>query len=240
MNDPSTLLVTPVAQEIVPDFIDRVLRAPDWLSPSHWLFWIVEQLGGANLSADMAKFAAGDWSVVGRASDALTHLGNFTTAAANGIREDARPLDAAWDGYAADAAQSYFAHLATVLGEMEKELDRMSADLRETAFGIKSVCEAIASSIEALYDVVIALNVEAACAIAGAETVVISLICGGIGLITAAEGVRLVLAIGEGWGKAMLLADAVGGIIAASLGTLQSLHAVRMPGSYVNEGIPAS
>lgn len=240
MNDPSTLLVAPQAHEIVPDFLDSVLRAPDWLSPSHWLFWIVESLGGANLSQEMAKLVAGDWSVVGRASDALTHLGDFTTAAAQGIREDARPLDAEWGGYAADATQRYFASLAAVLSEMEPEFDAMADQLRTTAFGIKSVCEAIASSLEALFDIVIALNVEAACAVLGAETVVVSLICGGIGLITAAEGVRLVLAIGEAFGRAMLIADSITGILAASLGTLRDLQAVQMPGDYHNRGIPAS
>ena len=75
---------------------------------------------------------------------------------------------------------------------------------------------------------------------AGAETIVISVICGGIALITAAEGVRLVLAIGEAFGRAMLIADSIGGIIAASLGTLRDLHVVQLPGEYRNEGIPAS
>ncbi len=238
MENPSSVLTPPEAVKIIPEPLDTVLHLDQFISLGHWAFVAIDKMGGGNLPELLGTAVAGDWTVVAKASDALTKLGVFSERAAAGIRSDWDAVDLAWDGGAAAAARTYFATVASEVAALQSSLDTIAGDLRQTAYGVYSTGVAIGNALEALVDYAIAAGIEYAIAAATSETVVGGIIFGIAGTYSVVRGALLVKQIIEYHGLMMIGVDALTGILAGTLGTLRDFEAVRLPGGYVNEGIP--
>lgn len=94
MDDPSRVLVPPVAHQPIPNTLDDILHVADLASLGHWALFALGKAmaatpwGQQDLAALLGKTWAGDWSEVSRAGAALDNLSNFAQEAARGVDGD--------------------------------------------------------------------------------------------------------------------------------------------------------
>ena len=68
---PADELVPPVSHDPVPDLLENVIGASQYISPSYWLGWAAEYVTGTNPWAWVAGEVAGDWEAVQKAGVAI-------------------------------------------------------------------------------------------------------------------------------------------------------------------------
>ncbi|MGH3798896.1 MAG: hypothetical protein ACRDTD_01965 [Pseudonocardiaceae bacterium] len=148
MAAPVAELAEPQPKDPVPDLVENILGATQYISISYWLGWAAEQVTGTNPWQWIAEQYAGDWKAAQSAGQAIKNLGEFNTVFANNIDAGAEMVFTDWQGNAADSAKGYFSGLMKTLKDQAPELESvgrefetMAAGMYETANAIKGLWE---------------------------------------------------------------------------------------------------
>ena len=232
MKDPAAELTPPRATEPIPEDLNTALHLGDLISLGHWAMVALEAMGGPNIPEEVGTWFAGDWKEVSIAADALRKLGAFCATACDGIKEELAVLMRTWEGRAADAAEAYFGRLATALAAQEANFLDIADQYARTALGIKELANVVGGLVESLADCAIVAGISLAAAGITSWTGV-GLAVGGAGAAAAIlRGATLVKQLLELRAKVWNVAEAVVGLIAASLGAIHGFTSEKLPGAY--------
>lgn len=237
MDDPALVLAPPEADPLIPAALDTYLHVGDLISLGHWAMVAIDKMGGPNIPQEVGEWFAGDWSEVARSADALRRLGEFCDQTAEGIAADLGVLRATWDGKAATAATTYFTDLSEALKTQRANFDDIASQFESTAFGVKEMANAVGSLVESLADYAIAAGISLAAAAASSWTVV-----GGIAGASGAaysiyKGAKVIGELLDIRAKVWVACEALMGLIAGSLSSIQGFSSVRLPGAYNNSQV---
>lgn len=232
---PDSALVVPTPSAPIPDFVDIALHFPDFVSPSSWLLWVIEQICGTSPVEWVTEHFSGDWERTSTASSALGHLATYHELFGAEIDAARASFEAGWDGEAQMAASVYFRSLADDIEAQAGPLRDIAHEVDNVAQGMKSFQDMLESLIGVLLDWAIAAAISAAAAAASSWTVVGGLIGGGATAISIAGGVRTWLQVIEVHGAAVALVDGFIGLSAGYLGSIHGFTTHPLPaGSYNN------
>jgi hypothetical protein len=233
-SSPGDLLTTPQPTDPVPDLVENILGASQYISISYWLGWAAQQVCGTNPWQWIAEQYAGDWKAVQAAGLALEQLGKFNTAFAKEIDEGAADLfPAHWQGNAAESAQQYFSTLTQAINDQVPDLEGMGGQFKTMAVGMYETANGIKGLWEFLLDLLIAIGLEAAAAAATSWTVIGPIISGAAAAATIAKAIGVWGQILEAHNHAWNAVQAFTGIMAGYLGGLDDLNRHALPaGSY--------
>ena len=238
MDDPARTLAPPVADPLIPPAVDVFLHIGDLISLGHWAIVAIDKMGGPNLAEEIGEWFAGDWSEVARSSDALDKLGDFCEASTEGLRAEMEALEADWIGRAAGAAQQYFGDLSAQLSIQAANFRDIAQQYRGTAFGVKEMALAVGGLVESLVDYAIAAGISLAAAAASSWTVVGGLAGGAAAGYSIVKGAQVIREILEIRAKVWLACEALMGLIAGSLSSIDGFAAVDLPGPYDHTVVP--
>lgn len=238
MLDPSGTLAAPEADPMIPPAVDTFLHLGDLISLGHWALVAIDKMGGPNIAQEIGEWFAGDWSEVSRSSDALANLGEFCDVASSGVEQELATLMESWHGGAAAAAASYFSDLAARLAEQAAAFRDIADQYRGTAFGVKELALAVGGLVESLVDYAIAAGISLAAAAASSWTVVGGIAGGAAAGYSIFKGAQTIKQILEIRAKVWLACEALMGLIAGSLSTIDGFGAVGLPGSYDHPQVP--
>lgn len=232
---PSAELVTPNASPPIPDLVNNILGAKQYISPSYWIGWIVQQVCGTNPWEWVIEQYTGDWQAAADAGEALKNLADFNRQYAIAISSESKALFGdEWQGHAADAAKAYFEGLVKTLNDQVTSLESIASQFHSMAAGMEEAAQGLQSLFQDLTDLVIVAAIAAAATAASSWT-----IFGGIAgaLATAAS----IAAAVEAWYAVLSAHDAAWsgvqvftGLVAGYLGGLQGLELHALPGSSYN------
>ncbi|MBB5870769.1 hypothetical protein F4553_004148 [Allocatelliglobosispora scoriae] len=232
---PAAELVAPVANPPIPDLVNNILGAKQYISPSYWIGWIVQQVCGTNPWEWVIEQYTGDWHAAAEASDALKNLADFNRQYALAIESEGRAVFGdEWQGHAADAAKAYFDGIVKTLHDQVAALESISGQFHSLTAGMQEAAQGLQSLFQDLTDLVIVAAISAAATAASSWTVV-----GGIAgaLATAAS----IAAAVEVWYAVLSAHDAAWagvqvftGLVAGYLGGLQGMEQHALPGSAYN------
>ncbi len=234
MIDPTAALTTPVATPLIPSAMDTFLHIGDLISLGHWAIVAIDKMGGPNLSVEIGEWFAGDWEEVGRAANALENLGTFCQKSSDAVNEELAALLGGWDGKAAAAAETYFSNVASQLSAMKANFDDIASQYETTAFGVKEFANAVGSLVESLIDYAIAAGISLAAAAASSWTVVGGIVGGGAAGYSIYKGAKIVAEILDIRAKVWTACEALLGLIAGSLSSLDGFTTEQLPGAYNN------
>jgi hypothetical protein len=235
--DPSKALVTPVAEQPIPSLVDTFMSFPDFVSPSHWLLWVIDKICGVNPAEWLAEQFAGDWEAMARASSAYKNAAEYVTQAAVAIRTDGGQMLASWSGEAAAACERYLAQLADALDTGPAQgLEKVSDELKAVAYGVWATAKTAVGLLESLLDTMIEAAIAAAAAAASSWTVVGGLVGGGIAAERILNGIRLFRQIMDAHSLALNIAWGASGVIAGGLGLIRTFEDAPVPAGYDHPG----
>lgn len=238
MDDPRDTLLPPVADPLIPPAVDVYLHIGDLVSLGHWAIVAIDKMGGPDLAEELGEWFAGDWSEVARSGDALDRLGDFCNAGAGGLRDELAALERDWSGRAATAAQEYFHDLAARLSTQATCFRDIAQQYRGTAFGVKEMALAVGGLVESLVDYAIAAGISLAAAAASSWTVVGGLAGGAAAGYSIVRGAQVIRQILEIRAKVWLACEALMGLIAGSLSSIEGFSSVSLPGAYDHTAVP--
>lgn len=235
--DPAAALVEPSIDEPIPSLVDTFLSFPDFVSPSHWLLWVIDKVCGVNPAEWLAEQFTGDWEAMARASSAYGHAAEYVAGAASAIRVDGGQMLVQWSGEAANACARYLAQLADALESGPSVgLEDVSRELRSVAYGVWATAKTAVSLLESLLDTMIEAAIAAAAAAASSWTVIGGIVGGRVTAERILHGVRLFRQIVDAHGLALNMAYGASGIIAGGLGMIRSFESTPLPGGYDHPG----
>ncbi len=237
MDNPSSVLTAPVADPLIPPAFDAFLHIGDLISLGHWAMVAIDKMGGPNIPEEVGEWFAGDWSEVGRSADALRKLGEFCDVTCDGLTSDLQQLDRTWDGKAAASAQSYFGDLASNMSQQQLNFENIASQFDSTAFGVKEMATAVGGLVESLADYAIAAGISLAAAAATSWTVVGGILGGGGAAYSVIKGAQVVKELLEIRAKVWLACEALMGLIAGSLSSIQGFTSTELPGAYNNSQV---
>ncbi|WP_328477662.1 hypothetical protein OHA21_25070 [Actinoplanes sp. NBC_00393] len=239
MTAPAEALTPPVAEAPIPDLVNNILGAKQYISTSYWLGELIDLIWGFNPWEYVAQQVAGDWNAAAEASDALSKLADFNTRYSEVIAEGAGTLiPAAWDGNAAARADVYFAGLAQSLSAQVDALQNVAGQFRTLAAGMQEMAQALQSLCQDLLDALIVVGVSAAATAAVSWTGVGSLVGGSVTAAQILQVVKLWYLILDAHDAAWAAVQAFTGICAGYLGALQGLEMQPLPaGAYDHPGV---
>lgn len=238
MDDPSRVLVPPVAHQPIPSTLDDILHVADLASLGHWALFALGKAmaatpwGQQDLAALLGKTWAGDWSEVSRAGAALDNLSTFAREAARGVDGDVDLVVDGWTGKAADAMQLYFHSFSGQLVEVEDALAQMGSAYQGMAYGVFEQAKAAGSAVEMVIDLAIVAGIAAAVDAFLAATPVSPgstpastlLLILDVGIMTA-EIYKIIGYVGT----AMSIIDASVGVLAEAGSTLAKFRRLELP-----------
>lgn len=237
MGTPKEALVEPVAEQTIPDTIDKILSFPDYFSLGHWIYIGCKELFGVNPAEWVAKEIAGDWEAVAKAGSALQNLGTFTKSFAQAVDGGADAMFQGWEGNAASAAAGYFDKVSAALRAQLFAYENVGAQFEKAAYGVWAAAKTIVSLLELLLDLMIAWAIEAAATAASSWTVVGGILGGAAMLATAMKAINVWMDICKAHGMAWNICTGVTGIIAGYLGNLHGMKDHPLPaGAYDHPG----
>jgi hypothetical protein len=234
VRDPSAVLTAPQAEPLIPPAMDTFLHLGDLISLGHWALVAIDKMGGPNIAQEVGEWFAGDWSEVSRSADALRKLGEFCDVTAQGITADLEKLRVTWDGNAAAAASTYFLGLADSLAAQQANFDDIASQFDSTAFGVKEMANAVGSLVESLADWAIAAGISLAAGAASSATVIGGILGAGGAGYSLWQGGKVVKEILEIRAKVWVACEALLGLIAGSLSSIEGFSTVELPGAYNN------
>jgi hypothetical protein len=229
---PAAALTTPVAEAPIPDLVNNILGGKQYISPSYWLGWAMQQVCGTNPFDWVAQQFAGDWNAAAEASSALNNLAEFNTRYGDTIKQAASELiPAEWDGNAAGQAQQYFTQLADALHAQVSALKDIASQFRTLAAGMQEMAQGLQSLLQDLLDWLIAIGISAAAAAASSWTVV-----GGVAgaAATAAsiwQAVRVWYLALDAHDAAWAAVQVFTGLCAGYLGAIHGMDEISLPGA---------
>lgn len=236
---PAAALTVPDASPPIPDLVNNILGAKQYISPSYWIGWICQQVCGTNPWQWVIEQYTGDWQAAADAGVALANLAEFNRAFAEAITtESAALFGDEWQGHASESAKAYFEGLARTLMDQISALESISGQFHSMAAGMEEMSQGLQSLFQDLTDLVIVAAIAAAAAAASSWTVF-----GGIAgaLATAAS----IAAAVEVWYQILSAHDAAWasvqiftGLCAGYLGGVQGMELHALPGaSYDHPGV---
>lgn len=232
MDDPAAKLTAPVADPLIPAALDTYLHIGDLISLGHWAMVAIDKMGGPNIPQEVGDWFAGDWSEVGRAADALRNLGDFCDAASRAVSEELGTLDTTWDGKAAAAASTYFTNLASTLSSQVSNFKDIAGQFDSTTFGVKEMANAVGSLVESLADYAIAAGISLAAAAASSWTIVGGIAGGAGAAYSIYKGAKVIQELLDIRAKVWVACEALIGLIAGSLSSIQGFTSEQLPGAY--------
>lgn len=239
MVEPKSLLKEPVAEQTIPDAMDKALSFPDFFSLGHWVYIFIDEVcGGVNPAEWVAKELAGDWEAVAKAGSALKNLAEFHEAFAVEIDNGSQGMFQAWEGKAASAASDYFGKIPDALRDQISALKDVGEQFETAAFGVWSTAKTIVSLLELLFDLAIGFVIEAAATAASSWTGVGAIAGGSAMLLTIAKAISVWMDICKYHGLAWTICTGTTGTIAGYLGNLHGFKDHPLPaGSYDYSGV---
>lgn len=234
---PSEVLDTPYPSEPIPDLVNQILGAGDWLSPSHVLMKGIELVFGFNPGEEAARWVAGDWSSVATVASALTQIGEYAVRLGHVLDDGSLDMLEDWHGNAATSAGTYLDQLAQAIDRIRPNLDGIASEYTSVAAGMQEMAGAVASILEALMDKLIEIGIEALAATALSETVIGGVIFGGMAAYSTYRATKLWIQAVEWHSKAWTAVQAVVGLCAGYLGALQDLDSITLPTAYDHPGV---
>lgn len=237
MSEPKAKLVEPVAEQAIPDAIDKALSFPDFFSLGHWVYIFIDQVSGVNPAEWIAKEFAGNWEAVAKAGDALKNLSKFHDACAAEIERGSADMLNNWEGNAASAAGKYFDELPQSLREQISALEKVGEQFEQAAYGVWATAKTVVSLLELLFDLAIGFVIEAAATAAASWTGIGAIAGGSAMLLTVARAIQVWMDICKYHGMAWNLCTGTTGIIAGLLGNLHGFKDHPLPaGAYDHPG----
>jgi hypothetical protein len=233
---PSDVLDTPYPKEPIPNLLNEILGAGDWLSPSHVLMKGIELVFDFNPGEEAARWVAGDWEAVSTVASALDQLAEYAVHMGHLLDVDSRAMLQHWDGNAATSAGSYFEKLAVAVDSIGPNLNGIAHEYQSVAAGMQEMATAVASLLEQLLDKLISMGIKALAATALSETVVGGIVFGGWAAYDAYRATRLWTQALEWHGRALTASQALVGLCAGYLGALQDLDSIALPAAYDHPG----
>lgn len=233
-DSPASVLTAPTPSDPIPDLVENVLGASQYISLSYWVGQAADMVCGTNPWAWVAEQFAGDWETVQKAGVALENLAEFNVefARANTTGMDGVAHD--WTGTAADGAAAYFGELTKAISAQEETLRQLASQFNDMAVGMYEAANSIKSFLEMLLDLLIAMGLELAAAAASSWTVIGPVLSG------AAFAATLTKAIGV-WGQALQAhtiawnaAQGFVGLVAGYASALRDLDQHELPESGYN------
>jgi hypothetical protein len=235
---PSQVLDTPYPTAPIPDLVNEILGAGDWLSPSHVLLKGIELVFGFNPGEEAARWVAGDWESVATVACALQQLGEYAVRLGHVLYDGSDEMLDHWHGNAAVSAGTYFDDLARAIDSIGPQLDGIASEYTTVAAGMQEMAGAVASILEALLDKLIEMGIKALAATATSETVVGGIFFGAWAAYDAYKATKLWVQAVEWHGRAWTASQAVVGLCAGYLGALEDLDAITIPVGYDHPGTP--
>ncbi|OLT43742.1 hypothetical protein BJF85_21150 [Saccharomonospora sp. CUA-673] len=235
MSDaPSAQLTEPTASDPIPDLVENVIGASQYISVSYWVGEALGLITGVNPGEWAAEKFAGDFETVQKAGVAVGNLAKFNEDFAAEIRTGLTAVGEGWAGNAHDAAGEYFTKVADTIAGQIDVLDGLSKDIETVAVGMYEAAKAVKGFLEQLLDLAIAIGLELAAAAASSWTVIGPILAG------AAAAATITKAIGV-WGQALTAhttawnsCQAFVGIVAGYLGALDDAELQALPESNYN------
>jgi len=172
MADPLDELIDPKVADPIPDKLENVLGASQYISPSYWLGEAMNLVIGTNPFQWAAEQFTGDWQAVQVAGKAVQNLAAFNEVFASRINSGVAAVGYGWEGNARDAADDYFGGVVQALRGNIGVLVELGWQLDTTAFSVYETAGALKGMLEGLVDLLIAIGVEMAASGASAATVV--------------------------------------------------------------------
>lgn len=238
MDDPSAALTAPVAEDLFPGGVDFFLHIGDLISLGHWAILAIDKMGGPNIAEEIGEWFAGDWSEVMKSKDALDNLAAFCDRASYGVDAELTTLTSGWSGEAATAAATYFSHLADQLDVQASNFRDIANQYQGTAFGVKELANAVGSLVESLVDYAIMAGVSLAAAAASSWTIVGGIAGGASAGYAIVRGAKVVAEILEIRAKVWTACEALLGLIAGFLSSIEGFTSVALPNAYDNTSVP--
>ena len=239
VDRPAAELVDPQSYDPVPDLVENIVGASQYISVSYWIGWAVEQICGTNPWMWVAEQFAGDYEAAQRAGIALKNLGEFNAAYSAAVKNNTEAvIPAAWQGNAAESAHEYFSSLSKALTDQVAELQSIGREFETMAVGVYEAAAGFKGFFEMALDWAIIAAVEAAAAAATSWTIV-----GGIagGVATAASIYKGVTAWQQALHYHTIAWNAVQsftGVVAGYLAALDGMEKVPLPGTgYDHPGV---
>lgn len=234
---PSEVLDTPYPQEPIPDLVNQILGAGDWLSPSHVLMKGIELVFSFNPGEEAARWVAGDWESVATVASALQQLGEYAIHLGRALDDGADDMMVGWHGNAAVSADTYFDQLATAIDAIGPNLTGVASEYRTVAAGMQEMAGAVASLLEQLLDKLIGMGIKALAATALSETVIGGVVFGAWAAYDAYRATRLWMQALEWHGRAWTACQAIIGLTAGYLGALEGASTISLPQAYDHPGV---
>lgn len=157
-------LKDPVASDPVPDLVENILGAAQYMSATYWFNEAAKLVCGTDPMAWIAAQFAGDWAAIQRAGIAISTLGEFNEDYSTLIDRDVVGLPAYWTGDAADEASRYFGDYSASIRSQSHDLAQIGDQVQQIAFGMYETANAVKGLWQALFDRLIAIAVTAAAA----------------------------------------------------------------------------
>lgn len=231
-------LKDPVASDPVPDLVENILGAAQYMSTTYWFNEAAKLVCGKDPMAWIAGQFAGDWEAVQRAGIAIESLGDFDAEYAQRIARDVDGVPIFWRGQAADEASQYFSDYAETIRGQSGDFAQIGAQIRQIAVGMYETANSVKGLWQALFDWLITIGVTLAAAAASSWTGVGALAGGAavVAEITAATAVwrQAVEVTGHAWDGAQ---GAIGTITGYMAG-LENISIHELPSSsYDHKGV---
>ncbi|WP_433871078.1 hypothetical protein [Saccharopolyspora sp. CA-218241] len=230
-RSPASVLVEPTPSDPIPDLVENVLGASQYISLSYWVGQAADMVCGVNPWVWVAEQFAGDWEVVQKAGVALENLAEFNVEFALGTKSAMEAAAQDWQGNAADGASDYFAKLSEAIKAQEETLRDLSQQFKDMAIGMYETANSLKGLLEMLLDLLIAMGLELAAAAASSWTVVGPILSG------AAFAATLTKAMGV-WGQAVQahtlawnLCQGFVGVVAGYATALRDIDEHALPGT---------
>jgi hypothetical protein len=228
---PAAALTMPAVGPPIPDLVNNILGGKQYISPSYWVGWALEKICGTNPWDFIAEQFAGDWNAAAEAGQALKQLAEFNTRYGDAIEQARRQvIPDAWDGNAAQQAQSYFTGLASALKDQIDALNGMAGQFHSLAAGMQEMAQALQSLCQDLADWAIAIGISAA-ATAATSWTVFGGIAGGVAtLASIAEAAKVWFMVLDYHDMAWAAVQGFTGLCAGYLGGVQGMDKLQLPG----------
>lgn len=240
VDSPAQELREPTPSDPIPDLVENIIGAPQYISPSYWIGWAAEQVTGTNPWQWIADQYAGDWKAVQSAGIALENLSEFNASYAGTVKSSMEAALHDWSGNAADGAKAYFADLTGKVDGQVADLAGMGTQFKQTAIGIYETSNAIKGLWETLLDLLIAIGLEAAAAAASSWTVIGPILSGAAAAVTITKAIGVWGQIIEMHNHAWNAVQGLIGVIGGYLGALHDLERQALPaGNYDHPAVQA-
>lgn len=157
-------LKDPVASDPVPDLVENILGAAQYMSATYWFNEAAKMVCGTDPMSWIAAQFAGDWEAIQRAGIAISTLGDFNEDYSSLIYRDIIGLSSYWTGGATDEASKYFTEYSDSISSQAHDLARIGDQVQQIAVGMYETANAVKGLWQALFDRLITIAVTAAAA----------------------------------------------------------------------------